>query len=229
MKKIWILSSLAEYFDAFQNYGVVSRAFKKDYSFEVINIRNFGIGNYNQIDDTPYGGGAGMVLRADVLEKALLDGTGKKKSELLVFSPGPRGEKMRHESFVHFSQIFQETDKDLVFVCGRYEGIDQRFIDQYIDYEFSIGDYVLSGGELAVQVFLDGVLRLIPGVLGNEESLSVESFTNEKLEHSLYTKPQEFNGVRVPKVLLSGHHQKIEEYREAQSLEITKKLRPDLL
>ncbi|HVW66205.1 MAG TPA: tRNA (guanosine(37)-N1)-methyltransferase TrmD [Candidatus Peribacteraceae bacterium] len=184
-------------------------------------LRQFGLGKYHQIDDTPYGGGAGMVMRVDVLAKAIEAVSGQRsavseyaKPHRIYFSP--RGKRLTQTTV---EKIAKKHDW-LILLCGHYEGIDQRIIDGgWIDEEMSIGDYVLTGGELPAMVLIDAVARQIPGVLGHEESAAEESFSkalNRKKEYPHYTKPAEFQGLKVPDVLLSGHHKEIEKWRKGK-------------
>ena len=187
----------------------------------LINLRDFGLGRYRQVDDTPYGGGAGMVLRADVM-KAAVDSVWTERSKVLLMDPvGIPFKQTKAQSLT--------CEEHLIFICGHYEGVDARVRDALVDEMISIGDFVLTGGELPTMVVVDSVVRLIPEVLGNQESLSEESFNNGLLEAPVYTRPAEFMGLKVPTVLLSGHHKKIEEFREAESIRVTEKYRPDLL
>jgi len=187
----------------------------------LINLRDFGLGRYRQVDDTPYGGGAGMVLRADVI-KAAVDSVRTKDSRVLLMDPiGVPFKQSKAQSLT--------MEDHLIFICGHYEGVDARIRDTVTDELISIGDFILTGGELATMVVVDSVVRLIPEVLGNHESLSEESFNNDLLEAPVYTRPSEFMGITVPDILLSGHHKKIEEYRNAESIRLTEKHRPDLL
>lgn len=186
--------------------------------------------SYKGVDDTPYGGGPGMIMRADVLKEALIKGVVEKYSypldswreHLCVFYPSPIGPRFTQKmakklAFDFFSPSGESSRKDLVFICGRYEGIDQRFIDLYIDEEISLGDFVLSGGEPATLAILDALLRLTPGALGNSQSIEEESFSGEDffLEHPQYTRPSLFEGLEVPTVLTSGDHQKIKDWKKA--------------
>jgi tRNA (guanine37-N1)-methyltransferase len=195
---------------------------KKLWSFEAINIRDFAFDKRGTVDDTPYGGGAGMVLKPDVLANAI-ENSGAKK----IIYLSPRGK-------VFNQKIAQELAKEeeVTILCGRYEGVDQRVLDEFEIEEISIGDYVLSGGEIAAYVFIDAILRNVSGVLGADESLSEESFTGEfekLLEYPQYTKPAEWRGRKVPEVLTGGHHAKINKWRKEQAIALTKKIRPDLL
>lgn len=186
----------------------------------VINIRDFSLDAHKKCDDYPYGGGAGMVMMAQPIYDAcqsVFDGNQK------CIITSPRGKTFNQKIAKELSSM-----QHLVFVCGHYEGIDERVIDLCGMEEYSIGDYVLTGGELASMVMVDSIARLIDGVI-SKDSLEEESFSNGLLEYPQYTRPEEFKGMKVPAVLLSGHHKKIEEWRKSQSIEITKKNRPDLL
>ncbi|MBK9366607.1 MAG: tRNA (guanosine(37)-N1)-methyltransferase TrmD [Deltaproteobacteria bacterium] len=187
---------------------------------QVHEIRTFGRGRYRQVDDSPYGGGAGMVMRVDVVHDAIKS-VAAEGARVILMSPGG----------VRFNQAHAKrlsTMPQLIFVCGHYEGIDAR-IEQLVDEELSIGDYVLTGGELAALVIIEAVARLVPGVLGNEASSADESFSNGLIEYPQYTRPREYEGMEVPEILLSGHHAEIERWRLAQSKARTRARRPDLL
>ena len=217
-----ILTIFPEMFPGTLSGGVVGRALDKGiWSMNIINIRDFAINNYGSVDDEQFGGGAGMVMRPDVLGNAI--DSIKKPGKIIFFSPRgkPLTQKMVHE------YIKNDT---FTLLCGRYEGIDQRVIDEYDIEEVSVGDYVLSGGELAAQVFVDSCVRLLDNVLGGGlESTQNESFEIGGLEWPLYTRPSVWRGHNVPEVLLSGHHGNIERWRKQQSDEITKERRPDLI
>ena len=191
---------------------------------------NFNEKGFKGVDSAPYGGGAGQVLRADVLEKTLLEGIIKeeKLDGFHIVYLGPRGNRFNQEKAHEFKSLCS-IEKDLVFICGRYEGVDERFLSKYVNEHLSIGDFVLSGGELALLPILDSIFRLMPGVLGNDDSPVEESFDGKGLEFPQYTKPREVCGETVPEVLMSGHHKKISLWREEQRREMTKKYRPDLL
>jgi tRNA (guanine37-N1)-methyltransferase len=236
MKKIWIITLFPEYFNPLVQYGIIGQALRGERgdSIEInfIQLRDYTEKDYKGVDDSPYGGGAGMVMRADVLKRALFEGVIKKgnystnfKEELLTVYPSPRGKKWENKICKEFSKI----EKDIVFICGRYEGIDERFIEKYIDVQISLGDFVLSGGEIPTMAIIDSFLRFKDGVLGNRESHELESFQENLLEHPQYTRPPVFEGMEIPEILLSGHHKKIEEYRKSESLRLTKLHRPDLL
>lgn len=238
-RRIWILTLFPEYFKPLLECGISGSAFRGERSdtlkFEMkfVNIRDYSTTKYKSVDDSPFGGGPGMVMRADILRDALLKGvveagSYKDLSELTVVYTSPRGKVWNNKVAREFGT---ETlaNKDVVFICGRYEGIDERFIEKYVNEFYSIGDYVLTGGELAVMTILDSAVRFVPGILGNKLSSEYDSFEDGLLEFPQYTKPQEFEGMPVPEILLSGHHKKIDEWQKEQKLIMTKKHRPDLL
>ena len=193
---------------------------KKIWNLQKVNLRDYAEDKHKTVDDTPYGGGSGMLIKPDVIGNALDKNT--KKGEKIIFLT-PRGKVFNHECAKKFSQ-----EKIINIICGHFEGIDQRVIDSRNIEEISIGDFVLSGGETASYVFLDAILRLIPGVIGNENSIAEESFENGLLEYPQYTKPQIWEKKSVPNVLLSGDHAKIKDWRLLQSEAITRDRRPDL-
>ena len=219
-----ILTIFPEMFPGTLSGGVVGRALEKGiWSLDTINIRDFAINNYGSVDDEQFGGGAGMVMRPDVLGNAI--DSIKERGKIIYFSP--RGPTLNQHMVREFA-----SDKDATYtlLCGRYEGIDQRIIDEYNIMELSIGDYILSGGEVAAQVFIDSVVRVMDNVLGGgNEATANESFEIGGLEWPLYTRPSAWRGRNVPEVLLSGHHGNIERWRKQQSDEITKQRRPDLI
>lgn len=211
-------------FDPVLTASILGRAVKKGIvEYKFVNIRDFGKGVHQVVDGRPYGGGVGMVFRADILAEALRSITHKEgKSKVILLSAS--GTVLKES----ISQSLSKLDH-LILVCGHYEGVDQRFIDKYVDEEISIGDYVLTGGELPAMVVLDTVVRLIPGVLEKEEATQKESFNDGLLEHPQYTRPEDFEGEKVPEVLVSGNHQAVDKWRQEKSLEKTKKVRPDLI
>jgi tRNA (guanine37-N1)-methyltransferase len=186
-------------------------------------IRNFGIGKRRQVDDSPYGGGAGLVMKPEVITAAW-DAV-PKNDKTLTLLMSPRGKVFNQQMAADLSQNCEH----LIIVCGHYEGIDQRFIDISGAVEVSVGDYILTGGETAAVCIIDAVVRLLPGVLGNEESSKNESFSIPLLEHDQYTMPRVFRGLKIPKVLTTGDHAKIESWRIRNSLKITAERRPDLM
>ena len=193
---------------------------KKIWNLQKVNIRDYAEDKHKTVDDTPYGGGSGMLIKPDVISNALDKNT--KKGEKIIFLT-PRGKVFNHECAKKLSQ-----EKIINIICGHFEGVDQRVIESRNIEEISIGDFVLSGGETASYVFLDAILRLIPGVIGNENSIAEESFENGLLEYPQYTKPQIWEKKSVPNVLLSGDHAKIKDWRLLQSEAITRDRRPDL-
>lgn len=192
-------------------------------SVDTINLRDFSDNKYKSVDDAPFGGGDGMLIRADILEKALLS-TGSQNKYVIYLSP--QGELLKQAKVKELSLY---EDREIILICGRYAGVDQRFIDSYVDMELSVGDYILSGGELPALILIETVSRFIPGVLGKSESADEDTFKDNLLEAPQYTRPQSWNGMVVPEVLLSGNHQKIIEWKKQSSLEMTKKKRPELL
>ena len=202
--------------------SIIGRAAEQSVvNINIVNLRDFGIGKYKQVDDTPYGGGAGMLLRVDVISEAL-ESLRKPTSHVVLMDPS--GQPFTQNGARQLSKIAH-----LILICGHYGGVDSRVRDHLVDATISIGDYVLTGGELAAMVITDSVVRLLDGVLGNQDSLSNESFTESLLEAPMYTRPSEFQGHTVPEILLSGHHKRIEEHRQASAIETTQRLRPDLL
>lgn len=182
--------------------------------FECINLRDFGLGLRKQVDDTPYGGGDGMLLKPEPLFAAV-EKAKQNDPDAKVYLMTPRGERLRQPKV----QAIAKEAKGLIIICARYEGYDER-ITKLVDEQLSIGDYVLTGGELPAMVLIDSVVRLLPGVLGGETSAEIESFSDGKtLEHPQYTRPEDFNGMKVPPVLLSGNHAEIEAWRQAKSRE----------
>ena len=210
--------------------SIIGRAIKNEYiSLNVVNIRDYSDNKHMKVDDYPYGGGAGMVMQAppvvaayeSIVENMNLDVT-KKKPRVVYMTP--QGNVFNQDMAQDFAK-----EEDLIFLCGHYEGIDERALEMIVTDHVSIGDYVLTGGELPAMVVMDCVSRLVPNVLNNEESAMFESFYDGLLEHPQYTRPVEFRGQRVPEVLLSGNHKKIEEWRKEKSIERTRERRPDLL
>ena len=222
--KFKILTLFPEMFPGPINYSITGKALKKKkFQLETINIRDFSINKAKTVDDTPFGGGAGMIMKADILQSALTFAKKGFKKNCKIFSLSPSGKKIT-QSFIKNLV----TSKEIILICGRYEGIDQRFIDYNHIEEISVGDYILSGGELASFILIDACVRLIPEVLGNSESLRSESFHDYLLEYSQYTKPSIWKKLKVPEVLLTGNHKKISDWRLKNSLEKTKKIRPEL-
>ncbi len=190
---------------------------------DTYNLRDYGIGKHRNVDDTPAGGGAGMVLRADVLEKAINDARAGARGAMQLVYLSPRGQRFDQA----MARSWARAD-GVTMLCGRFEGVDERVLEHFGVQEVSLGDFVLTGGEIAAQAMIDATVRLLPGVLGNAESAVEESFSNGLLEHPQYTKPAEWLGRAIPEVLLSGNHAKIAEWRREMAEKLTKERRPDL-
>ena len=218
--KATILTLYPEMFPGCLGYSLMGKALaEKKWELNLINIRDFSSNNYHSVDDTPFGGGAGMVMQAEVVDKALMSANPKGP----IFYLSPRGQTFTQNTAKEWAELDEAT-----FICGHFEGIDERVLEKWQIQEVSIGDFVLSGGEVALQAMLDATIRLIPGVLGNAESVLEESFSNDLLEYPQYTKPQNWQGRLVPEILLSGNHAKIAAWRKEQSENLTKTRRPDL-
>lgn len=233
MKKIWVITLLPELFAGFQKWGVVGAGLsdkKKNLPrMNLLRISDFCDKGFKGADAAPYGGGAGMVLRADVLENCLLKGVfthyENPREDLHIIATGPRGMTFNQAK----AQVMSSMEKDLVFVCGRYEGIDERFLEKYVDEHISLGDFIMSGGELACMAYIDAMVRLMEGTLGSRESIVDESFNDSLLEYPHYTRPKLACDREVPEVLMSGDHQNIRSWRDQQKKLMTRKYRPDLL
>ena len=223
MLNIKIFTLYPELFPGPLDIGIYKKAKrKKIWSLKAINIRDYSKDKHKTVDDTPYGGGNGMLMRADVLADALDKNIDSKKKEKIIYL-SPKGKQFDQTIAKKLSKL-----KNLNIICGHFEGIDQRVLETRNIEEISLGDYILSGGETASFVFLDAIIRLLPGVLGNKLSIEEESFENYLLEYPQYTKPQKWEKKTPPEVLLSGDHAKIKGWRLAQSEAITRRLRPDL-
>ncbi|AKL95499.1 tRNA (guanine-N(1)-)-methyltransferase TrmD [Clostridium aceticum] len=224
---IKVLTLFPEMFQGPLNVSIIKNAQEKGLlDIEYINIRDFTDSKHKKVDDYPYGGGAGMVMTPqpifDCYESTIKTLHSSSKPRTIYCSP--KGKTFHQEMAIEMAK-----EKELVFICGHYEGVDQRVIDELITDEISIGDFVLTGGELPVAVIIDTIARLIPGVLGQQESFQEESFYSGLLEYPHYTRPQNFRGLTVPSVLFSGNHKEIEKWRRKKSLEITLHRRPDLI
>jgi len=223
-----VITIFPDLFFEYKNYGVIKEAFIKDIvQLNIHNLRDFTKDKHRKVDDRPYGGGFGMVMMVQpfydavkfIKKKNKVEEEEKQKVVLLT----PRGEKLNQVKLKYFSNL-----ENIIFLCGRYEGVDERVSESVVDIEISIGDYILSGGELPAMIVLDGILRLLPGVVHSEDSVKLESFEADLLEYPQYTRPPEFMGFKVPEVLIGGNHKEIKKWREEKSIEITKKRRPDL-
>jgi len=218
--KITVLTLFTEMFDGFLNSSIIKRAIEKGViEVKLVDIRDYSNDKHRHVDDTPYGGGAGMLMKVDVLHRCLMD---NKIDNSHVLLTSPKTKPLKQEDLVRFSKM-----KNIVIVCGHYEGIDYRF-EKYCDEKISIGDYILTGGELASMVLIDGVARLLDEAINND-SLVEESYTNGLLEYPQYTRPVEYDGDSVPFVLQNGNHKEIKKYNLKNALRETLKYRPDLL
>lgn len=218
--KFDVLTLFPEMFEPLKQ-SIIKRAIQNNLiDINLVNIRDFSENKHNKVDDTPYGGGAGMLMMPDVIDRAY-ESVKSEKSKVIYLSP--QGKTLNQSMIKELSK-----EDHLILLCGHYEGIDQRVIDKIVDYEISIGDYVLTGGELPAMVLIDSVSRYVDGVLSSE-STDEESFSNGLLEYPQYTRPEIFNNEKVPDVLISGHHENIRKWRRQKSLENTFKKRPELL
>ncbi len=219
--KIDILTLFPEFFSNILNWSIIGRAIdEKILDINCINVRDFSRNKHRKVDDYPFGGGPGMVMTPQPIYDAI-ESVREEKTKTIYLSP--QGKKLTQEIVNDLSK-----EKHIVLLCGHYEGIDNRVIENYVDEEISIGDYVLTGGEIPAMVIIDAVTRLLPGVLKNEESFQEESHYHGLLEHPQYTRPRIFNDLAVPEVILSGDHSKIEKWKKVQSLKATLIKRPDL-
>ena len=220
-----VLTLFPKLVQAFFDHGMIGRAIRQGLiTGQTIQIRDFATDRHHTVDDRPYGGGCGMIMKPEPLADAITLAK-KQVPDAKVVLMTPQGEPFLQQTALDLA----DNDSALIFICGRYEGIDERIITRFVDKEISVGDYVMTGGELASMVVMDAVSRLIPGVLGKEGSFISDSFMDHRLEHAQYTRPEQFMGDRVPDVLLSGDHGRIEKWRIRSSLARTFVRRPDLL
>ncbi len=216
-----ILTIFPEIFPGFLGTSLTGRALKEGiWNLDAVNIRDYAFDKHGSVDDTPCGGGAGMIMRPDVLGNAIDHNYSGGK----IIYMSPRGQALTQQKVHELSK-----EDNLTIICGRFEGIDERVLEEYNIEEISIGDYILTGGEQAAMIMLDAVVRLLPNVLGNAASTENESFENGLLEYPQYTRPIEWKNRKVPEVLLSGHHENVAKWQKEKALQITKERRPDLL
>lgn len=219
--KIDILTLFPDFFDALKKYGVIGRALQNNiFSLNATNIRDYSMEKHHKVDDEIYGGGPGMLMTPEPIHRAI-EAVRTKDAHVIFLSP--QGSVLTQNKLEELS-----TYKHIVLLCGHYEGIDERILEIDVDEEISVGDYVLSGGEIPAMVLVDGVVRWLDGALGNDESVVSDSLSDGLLKCAQYTRPREFMGIGVPEILISGHHAKIEEWKHQDSLRRTKEKRPDL-
>lgn len=222
--KIAIITAFPEIVRGPIQESILKQAQKKtDVVFEIINPRDFTHDKHKVLDDYPYGGGYGMVLKPEPLFEAIEFAIKEFPEKPYIVFPSPQGTVFTQQKARELAQ-----KKNLIFICGRYKGIDQRVVDTFVDEEISIGDYIISGGELASLVIIDAIVRLQPGVLNHIESAETDSFSDYLFDAPYYTRPEEYRGLKVPEVLLSGNHRRIEEWRLQKRIEKTRRVRPDL-
>lgn len=222
--RIDIISAVPDLLNSPLSHSILKRAQEKGLLFvNLVNLRDYGLNNYNQIDDYQYGGGAGMVMMCEPLANCIDDLQRHRKYDDIIYMT-PDGERMHQKMMNSFS-----LKENLLIICGHYKGIDERIRQLYVTKEISVGDFVLSGGEIAAAAFVDAVGRLIPGVLNDETSALTDSFQDDLLAPPVYTRPEEFRGLKVPAVLLSGHEKKINEWRYYEAVRRTEERRPDLM
>jgi tRNA (guanine37-N1)-methyltransferase len=228
LKQIAVITPVPEIVHTYLDQSILRKGQEQGLvEYHVLNLRDFAEGNYRQIDDEPYGGGSGMVLMAEPLFKAIehcfslfeVD----KVDKVTVVYPSPQGTLWNHAAALELSK-----HSYFIFLCGHYKGIDQRVIEKYVTHEYSVGDYILSSGELPALLMIDSIVRLVPGVLHSFSSAATDSFYHDLLDAPYYTRPQEIDGMKIPEVLLTGHHQEIETWRQQQRERRTRKRRPDL-
>jgi tRNA (guanine37-N1)-methyltransferase len=227
MQEMWvgIISLFPEMFRAISEYGITRRAIEQEIlKLDYWNPRDFTSDKHRTVDDKPYGGGPGMLMKVQPLRDAINSARARAGEPCKVVYLSPQGERLNQEKLLEMS-----ASEKLILIAGRYEGIDERLIEQEVDLEISIGDYVLSGGELAAMVLIDGMARLLPGAVGDPESVVRESFVDGMLDYPQYTRPEEVDGAKVPAVLLSGDHEEIRRWRAKQSIGRTFERKPELL
>ena len=226
MNQIAVITPVPDVIDTLITNSILRKAVERNaVKFHIVNLRQFGRGNYRQIDDTPFGGGSGMVMMAEPLIKAIehtMDLIGGSEDVQVIY-PSPQGETWSQKVANQTSKV-----KKLIVICGHYKGVDERVIDRYGICEYSLGDFVITSGEIPAMVMVDSAVRLIPGALNTLDSALTDTFTHDLLDHPHYTQPREIEGLRVPDVLLSGHHKEIETWKQGQRERRTKERRPDL-
>ena len=223
--EVYIITPFPDSIKTLINNNIANQGLKKGHlSIEIVNLRDFTTDNYKKIDDEPYGGGSGMVMMCEPLFGAIEYCISKSEKKPKIIFPSPKGKVLNHSLSSNLS-----TESSLIFICGHYKGVDERVIEKYVDFEISIGDFIISNGELSTMIIFDSIVRLVPGVLNDINSALTDSFVDDLLDAPYFTRPSEIDGLRVPDVLLSGNHKAIEKWRDDKKLELTKERRPDLL
>ena len=222
--EVFIITPFPDSINVLIENNIANQGIKKRLlNLEVVNLRDFTSDNYKKIDDEPYGGGSGMVMMCKPLFDAIEYCISKSKKKPKVIFPSPKGKVLNHSISSNLSK-----ESSIVFICGHYKGIDERVIEKYVDLEISIGDYIISNGELSTMIIFDSIARLVPGVLNDLNSAMTDSFVDDLLDAPYFTRPNEIDGLKVPEVLLSGNHEAIRKWRNDKKIEITKDRRPDL-
>ena len=223
--EVYIITPFPDSIKTLIDNNIANQGLKKGHlSIEIVNLRDFTTDNYKKIDDEPYGGGSGMVMMCEPLFGAIEYCISKSEKKPKIIFPSPKGKVLNHSLSSNLS-----TESSLIFICGHYKGVDERVIEKYVDFEISIGDFIISNGELSTMIIFDSIVRLVPGVLNDINSALTDSFVDDLLDAPYFTRPSEIDGLKVPDVLLSGDHKAIEKWRNDKKLELTKEKRPDLL
>ena len=223
--EVYIITPFPDSIKTLIDNNIANQGLKKGHlSVEIVNLRDFTTDNYKKIDDEPYGGGSGMVMMYEPLFSAIEYCISKSEKKPKIIFPSPKGKVLNHSLSSNLS-----TESSLIFICGHYKGVDERVIEKYVDFEISIGDFIISNGELSTMIIFDSIVRLVPGVLNDINSALTDSFVDDLLDAPYFTRPSEIDGLKVPDVLLSGDHKAIEKWRNDKKLELTKERRPDLL
>ena len=223
--EVYIITPFPNSIKTLIDNNIANQGLKKGHlSIEIVNLRDFTTDNYKKIDDEPYGGGSGMVMMCEPLFGAIEYCISKSEKKPKIIFPSPKGKVLNQSLSSELS-----TESSLIFICGHYKGVDERVIEKYVDYEISIGDFIISNGELSTMIIFDSIVHLVPGVLNDINSALTDSFVDDLLDAPYFTRPSEIDGLKVPDVLLSGDHKAIEKWRNDKKLELTKERRPDLL
>ena len=223
--EVYIITPFPDSIKTLIDNNIANQGLKKGHlSIEIVNLRDFTTDNYKKIDDEPYGGGSGMVMMCEPLFGAIEYCISKSEKKPKIIFPSPKGKVSNHSLSSNLS-----TESSLIFICGHYKGVDERVIEKYVDFEISIGDYIISNGELSTMIIFDSIVRLVPGVLNDINSALTDSFVDDLLDAPYFTRPSEIDGLKVPEVLLSGNEKEITKWREKISYEKTNSNRPDLL